>query len=67
MDLISLQKTAKEIAKACGVSIEEQVTMYTTILEDNLGAFTLANLELPQMTPRSNAIEVRYHWFCQYF
>jgi hypothetical protein len=35
-------------------------------LKDNVGALTLANLELPQMTPRSKAIGVRYHWFRQY-
>ena len=40
--------------------------MHTTIWEDNVGAMTLANLELPQMTPRSKAIGVHYHWFCQY-
>ena len=65
-DLIPLRRAAKEIAKACGVSREEQVTMRTTIWEDNVGALTLANLELPQMTPRSKAIGVRYHWFRQY-
>ena len=54
-DLIPLRRAAKEIAKACGVSREEQVTMRTTIWEDNVGALTLANLELPQMTPRSKA------------
>ena len=41
--------------------------MHTTIWEDNgVGVMTLANLELPKMTPRSKAIGVRYHWFCQY-
>ena len=65
-DLIPLRRTAKEIAKACGVSREERVSMRTTIWEDNVGALTLANLELPQMTPRSKAIGVRYHWFRQF-
>jgi hypothetical protein len=45
---------------------EERASMHTTIWEDNVGALTLANLELPQMTPRSKAIGVRYHWFRQY-
>ena len=65
-ELIPLRRAAKEIAKACGVSREERASMHTTIWEDNVGALTLANLELPQMTPRSKAIGVRYHWFCQY-
>ena len=63
---IPLRRAAKEIAKACGVSREERASMHTTIWEDNVGAMTLANLELPQMTPRSKAIGVRYHWFRQY-
>ena len=61
-----IPRAAKEIAKACGVSNEERASMHTTIWEDNVGALTLANLELPQMTPRSKAIGVRYHWFRQY-
>ena len=65
-ELIPLRRAAKEIAKACGVSREERASMHTTIWEDNVGAMTLANLELPQMTPRSKAIGVRYHWFRQY-
>ena len=40
--------------------------MHTTIWEDNVGALTLANLELPQMTPRLKAIGVCYHLFRQY-
>ena len=65
-ELIPLRRAAKEIAKACGVSREERASMHTTIWEDNVGALTLANLELPLMTPRSKAIGVRYHWFRQY-
>jgi len=33
------------------------------VWEDNQGALTLANMELPRMTPRSKHIEVKYHWF----
>jgi len=40
--------------------------MHTTIWEDNVGALTLAKMELPRMTPRSKHIALRYHWFRQY-
>ena len=65
-DLIPLRNIIREIASACGVEEQERSSMHTTIWEDNVGALTLANMELPFMTPRSKAIAVRYHWFRQF-
>ena len=65
-ELIPLRDLIKEVAEAVGVSHKDVVDMHTTIWEDNVGALTLANMELPRMTPRSKHIAVRYHWFRQY-
>ena len=40
--------------------------LHSTIWEDNVGALTLAHLELPRMTPRSKHIATKYHWFRQF-
>jgi hypothetical protein len=37
-----------------------------TIWEDNVGALTLANLDLPRLTPRSKSFVVKYHWFLEH-
>jgi len=65
-ELILLRDLIKEIAAALDVSNKDVVLMHTTIWEDNVGTLTLAKMELPQMTPRSKHIAVRYHWFRQY-
>lgn len=65
-ELIPIRNIASEIAEACGVTSEDVSSMHTTIWEDNVGCLTLANLELPLLTPRSKAIAVRYHWFRQF-
>ena len=65
-DLIPIREIAKEIATACGITQEERASMHTTIWEDNVGTLTLANLELPLLTPKSKSFAVRYHWFRQF-
>ncbi|GFH50753.1 hypothetical protein CTEN210_07229 [Chaetoceros tenuissimus] len=65
-ELIPIRNIASEIAEACGVASKDVSSMHTTIWEDNVGCLTLANLELPLLTPRSKAIAVRYHWFRQF-
>lgn len=62
-ELIPLRSLVKEISKAVGISDEELASLHTTIWEDNVGALTLANMELPRMTPRSKHIAIKYHWF----
>ena len=41
-------------------------TEITTMFQDNQATRTLAATNPPQMTPRSKAIAVQYHWFWQY-
>ena len=61
--LIPLRLLVKEISSAVGIPDEKIASLHTTIWEDNIGALTLANLELPHMTPRSKHIAIKYHWF----
>jgi hypothetical protein len=65
-ELLPLQNLFKELAGALNVREDDIQSMHTTIWEDNVGAMTLANLELPRMTPRSKHIAVKYHWFRQH-
>ena len=62
-ELIPLRRLVAEIADAVGMERDKVDTMHTTIWEDNVGALTLANLELPRLTPRSKSFGVKYHWF----
>ena len=63
-ELIPLRRCVAEIANAVGMERDEVDTMHTIIWEDNVGALTLANLELPRLrTPRSKSFGVKYHWF----
>ena len=62
-DLLPLMDLVCEIAGAVGLPIEKKSDLHTTLWEDNIGALTLCQLELPRMTPRSKHIAVKYHWF----
>ena len=61
--LIPLRELVIELADAVNISADDIAKMHTTIWEDNMGALTLAKLELPRMTPRSKHISIKYHWF----
>jgi hypothetical protein len=65
-ELLPLRDLFKEIANALDIDNNDMQAIHTTIWEDNVGAMTLANLELPRMTPRSKHIAVKYHWFRQH-
>jgi hypothetical protein len=62
-DLIPLKAAVSEIASGMVLENENIVTIKSTIWEDNMGALTLANMELPRTTPRSKHYATRYHWF----
>ena len=62
-DIIPLIDLVQEVADAIGLPTKETTNIFSTIWEDNIGALTLAHLELPRMTPRSKHIAVKYHWF----
>jgi hypothetical protein len=38
----------------------------TTVFQDNQATHILAETDPPRMTPRSKAIAIRYHGFCQH-
>jgi len=65
-ELIPLQDLITEVAEHLGVPNDDVLSMHTTIWEDNVGALTLARMELPRMTHRSKHIAIRYHWFRQF-
>jgi hypothetical protein len=62
-DLLPLQDLVKEVATAVGASEGREITIMSTIYEDNEPCKKLANMELPRMTNRSKHIAVKYHWF----
>jgi hypothetical protein len=65
-ELIPLRRLLAEIADAVGMERDKVDTMHMTIWEDNVGALTLANLDLPRLTPRSKSFVVKYHWFLEH-
>ncbi len=50
-----------------GLEYKELTTTKYTVWEDNIGALTLAHLELLRVTPRSKYSAVKYHWFHKKF
>jgi hypothetical protein len=62
-DLIPLKAAVSEIAPGMGLEDKKIVTIKSKIWEDNMGALTLANMELHRTTPRSKHYATRYHWF----
>jgi hypothetical protein len=62
-DLLPFRSLAIEICTSIGLEPEKLSTIKSTIWEDNVGALTLANLELPRITPKSKHFAVKYHWF----
>ncbi len=62
-ELYPIIDLVREIGSSMGITTEESSDIHSTIWEDNVGALTLARLELPRMTPRSKHISIKYHWF----
>jgi len=60
---ISLQEIGSLIFTGVGLENTQQFNIWCSVFEDNSGARTLANFELPRITPRSEHYAVRYHWF----
>eukprot|EP00957_Ditylum_brightwellii_P148384 11296925-Ditylum_brightwellii.AAC.1 len=61
-ELLPIMWLVEELADALPLD-QLQETLVSTVLKDNNGALILANNSLPQMTPRSKYIGVKYHWF----
>ena len=62
-DLLPLQDLVNELKTFHALEALFPTSVSSTIWEDNVGALTLANMDLPRMTPRSKHIAVKYHWF----
>ena len=62
-DILPLMDLVNEVSLAVSLQADEVADVFCTIWEDNIGALTLAHLELPRMTPPSKHIAVKYHWF----
>ena len=64
-EVIPLHFLVDELATALGVkrSSEEKPSF---VYEDNRGALTLANTEMPMTTPRNKHYAIELHWFCEH-
>ena len=62
-EVVPLRETVKAVAHGLQLGDECLTTFKTTVWEDNMGAWTLANLEPGQSTPRSKFYDVKVHWF----
>jgi hypothetical protein len=56
-DMIPLKAAVSEIASGMGLEDEKIVTIKSTLWEDNMGALTLANTELPHTTQEANTMQ----------
>eukprot|EP00957_Ditylum_brightwellii_P014791 1115148-Ditylum_brightwellii.AAC.1 len=61
-ELLPIRWLVEELADTMFLD-QPQEMLVSTVWEDNNGALILANNSLPQMTPRSKYIGVKYHWF----
>ena len=61
--LLIVKRLAIAVCEAVQLSEVEVANIWSTVFEDNSACLILANLEPPQMTPRSKHIAVKYHWF----
>jgi Reverse transcriptase (RNA-dependent DNA polymerase) len=62
-ELIPFKELVTAVGNAVGFTSNEITTIRTTVWEDNVGAWTLANLEPGRSTPRSKHYAIRTHWF----
>ena len=60
---IPMMAVSTSINKGLGLIKDWFLTFKATVHEDNLGALTLATLELGRHTPRSKFYTLRMHWF----
>ena len=62
-EVLPLRSLVKTVAAACGINTDCLTTFKTAVWEDNAGAWTLANLDPGQTTPRSEFCDSKVHWF----
>jgi hypothetical protein len=62
-EVLLFTNLVRAVAAVVGSSDIETTQFNTTVWEDNIGALTLANLELGQHTPCSKHYAIKLHWF----
>ena len=63
--LLPLKSLIKEVIDNLGIDCENfKLVSSSTVYEDNNAAIVVATL--PRITPSSNHISVKYHWFRQH-
>jgi hypothetical protein len=62
-EVIPTQELLKVFRKGHGLPEDFTTTFKTTVWEDNMGTWTLANLDPGQHTPRSKFYDIKVHWF----
>jgi len=60
-DLLPFKRLVQTLFMSVGFEKSQKFDILCNVFEDNAGALSLANLELPQMTPRSKHYAVKYH------
>jgi hypothetical protein len=61
-ELIPIKGIINEVTDAFQVKRDKRAFV-TTCWEDNAGCLALANLKMPQTTPRSKFYPIKFHWF----
>ena len=60
-----MKSLIKEVIENLGIDCEKlKLVSSSTVYEDNNGSIVVATI--PRMTPSSNHIAVKYHWFRQH-
>ena len=61
-ELVFVKELFNEVREIFNLSIEYETTI-SRVFEDNQACLKLASSTMPKLTPRSNHIAVKYHWF----
>ena len=62
-DLFPIADRVRALSKAVGLGDDFGSRLNIKVHEDNVGALTLAGLDLQRITPRSKHYAIKYHWF----
>jgi hypothetical protein len=62
-EMLPFKHLVEAVSLIVGYDKNEITTFKTTVLEDNMGALTLAQMEPGRVTPRSKHYGVKMHWF----
>jgi hypothetical protein len=62
-EMLPFKHLAEAVSLIVGYDKNETTTFKTTVWEDNVGALTLARMELGRSTPRSKLFGLKIPWF----